>query len=256
MQAPDFTQSLNRFSYAWNNPLIYTDPDGEWLLGFLLFLVVNSVLSGTVAGFGDDFKHGFDWEEAGRMAVYTFVGLGTLVLTVFTPGLNPLLQPLAILTVNNAMNNLDYIMGDDDWDLHAFFVGYDHGEDDWYNFGEKGTTWQQNLDFATEIVSLLSAIPDINESIPFKKLERVNKYGQNGCGKKWDWVYHGKQLPIHYNNGFLRNILYPVVYDQWTTFSFNRKMNDYEDTYGSYTWVYEQWKNSFNRKKNNYKDEY
>ena len=33
VQAPDFSQSYNRYSYCINNPLIYTDPSGE-LLGF------------------------------------------------------------------------------------------------------------------------------------------------------------------------------------------------------------------------------
>jgi len=32
VQAPDFTQSFNRYSYCLNNPLKYTDPDGEWFL--------------------------------------------------------------------------------------------------------------------------------------------------------------------------------------------------------------------------------
>ena len=29
IQVPDYTQSLNRYSYCVNNPLIYTDPSGE-----------------------------------------------------------------------------------------------------------------------------------------------------------------------------------------------------------------------------------
>ena len=39
VQAPDFTQSYNRFSYAMNNPLVYVDEDGEflgWLVGGIL----------------------------------------------------------------------------------------------------------------------------------------------------------------------------------------------------------------------------
>ena len=36
VQAPDFTQSYNRYSYCWNNPLKYTDPSGEFFLPLLL----------------------------------------------------------------------------------------------------------------------------------------------------------------------------------------------------------------------------
>jgi len=31
VQAPDFSQSYNRYSYVWNNPLKYTDPSGEFV---------------------------------------------------------------------------------------------------------------------------------------------------------------------------------------------------------------------------------
>ncbi|MCK9290237.1 MAG: hypothetical protein M0P54_01340 [Bacteroidales bacterium] len=31
VQAPDFSQSFNRYSYAWNNPLVCTDPDGKFI---------------------------------------------------------------------------------------------------------------------------------------------------------------------------------------------------------------------------------
>jgi len=41
VQFPDFSQSLNRYSYALNNPLIYTDSDGEWIW----------VVAGAIAGY-------------------------------------------------------------------------------------------------------------------------------------------------------------------------------------------------------------
>ena len=32
VQIPDFTQSFNRYSYCMNNPVMYSDPDGESIL--------------------------------------------------------------------------------------------------------------------------------------------------------------------------------------------------------------------------------
>ncbi len=43
VQAPDFTQSFNRYSYCLNNPLIYTDPDGEFW-----HLIIGAAIGGTI----------------------------------------------------------------------------------------------------------------------------------------------------------------------------------------------------------------
>jgi hypothetical protein len=36
IQAPDNTQSFNRYSYCWNNPLKYTDPSGDLVEGLIV----------------------------------------------------------------------------------------------------------------------------------------------------------------------------------------------------------------------------
>ncbi|HQO86877.1 MAG TPA: RHS repeat-associated core domain-containing protein [Bacteroidia bacterium] len=44
VQAPDFSQSFNRYSYAWNNPLVLTDPSGEFI--FTLATLIAAPFTG------------------------------------------------------------------------------------------------------------------------------------------------------------------------------------------------------------------
>ena len=60
IQASDFTQNFNRYSYYLNNPLKYTDPDGEWFITALITLA-NMWLSTSAA---NDFEFNplkWDW---------------------------------------------------------------------------------------------------------------------------------------------------------------------------------------------------
>ena len=64
VQAPDFTQNFNRYSYCLNNPLRYTDPSGEFIgtivtavLGFAK-AVVKGVVIPWFVGFDDPLKAG------------------------------------------------------------------------------------------------------------------------------------------------------------------------------------------------------
>lgn len=54
VQLPDYTQSYNRYSYCLNNPLKYTDPSGESIVGLIVFGVFNMVSSMMNAAFNGE----------------------------------------------------------------------------------------------------------------------------------------------------------------------------------------------------------
>ena len=72
VQLPDFSQNFNRYSYCLNNPLMYTDPSGEW---FWLVPVVGAVVNWAANGAD------FTWEGLS----YAVVGAASTTLTVLYP---------------------------------------------------------------------------------------------------------------------------------------------------------------------------
>ncbi len=59
VQMPDFSQNFNRYSYCLNNPLIYTDPDGEFFIeAMIIGAFINTFIqgaSGNINSAGDFF---------------------------------------------------------------------------------------------------------------------------------------------------------------------------------------------------------
>ena len=57
IQAPEFSQSFNRYAYCMNNPLKYTDSDGEWIIAAMVAgAFINAItqdMSGNINSFGD-----------------------------------------------------------------------------------------------------------------------------------------------------------------------------------------------------------
>jgi len=50
VQAPDFSQNFNRYSYVYNNPLRYTDPSGEIVSTTLLYMIGGAIVGGYIGG--------------------------------------------------------------------------------------------------------------------------------------------------------------------------------------------------------------
>lgn len=84
VQDPSYTQNFNRYAYCMNNPLKYTDPDGEWiqyLIGGLMG-AWNGYSIGKAAGL-----KGWDlaWSAIGGAAVgVATAGIGALVSEGFS----------------------------------------------------------------------------------------------------------------------------------------------------------------------------
>jgi hypothetical protein len=88
VQAADFSQSYNRYSYCWNNPLKYTDPSGEFLtwnfgkggfsIGFNLTPIGIPLGAGLNFGWSDGFSAGA-YGEAGYRVGGTGLGSGATV---------------------------------------------------------------------------------------------------------------------------------------------------------------------------------
>jgi len=98
VQAPDFTQNFNRYTYCYNNPLIYTDPTGEivWFVPVIIGAVVGaytgaSVQSGTLAFWDwkpDAWKGAIVGGLLGATAgLYVSAAIGATGMTVGNAGL-------------------------------------------------------------------------------------------------------------------------------------------------------------------------
>jgi len=79
---PLFTQAYNRYTYANNNPLKYTDPNGEWV-----HIVAGAVIGGVinVATNWSSISEGGDvWSSVGKGAAFFGVGAGAGAVTAAT----------------------------------------------------------------------------------------------------------------------------------------------------------------------------
>jgi RHS repeat-associated protein len=72
VQDPSSTQSYNRYSYCWNNPLKYTDPSGE-----LVNFIVGGIIGGMMGFINADMGGKTGWEMVAQIAIGAAVGTVT-----------------------------------------------------------------------------------------------------------------------------------------------------------------------------------
>ena len=77
IQAPDFSQSFNRYSYAWNNPLVFTDPDGEIIISILIGAAIFGVGNLAVQAANGEINNFWDGAKAFGAGALAGAALGT-----------------------------------------------------------------------------------------------------------------------------------------------------------------------------------
>jgi len=141
VQMPDYSQNFNRYSYALNNPLVYTDPSGEFIFlipnigwskeggfsaGLSLVFGMPGVASFQIGG-GYNFNSNEPYAYAGASAmlntVYTSVSPSGGVSVGYTFGMSPF-SGFPIRT-NLATLGVDYNISHNSWsgNVSAISVG-------------------------------------------------------------------------------------------------------------------------------------
>jgi len=95
VQMPDYTQNFNRYTYALNNPLIYTDPSGELIFTILAAIFAPPLVPAAVqldiswmqGGFISMANGGDFWSGAGKGFITGLMNVGLSFLNV--PGMIP-----------------------------------------------------------------------------------------------------------------------------------------------------------------------
>ena len=180
IQAPDFSQSFNRYSYAWNNPLVFTDPDGEIVFTLATHIAApftggtslallpiaigadiglwqgGSLANGTMNPFKWDYSSGKTW---GYMLGGAVVGgLSGYVGGVIAASEIPMANTLGIMgaSLTNSFGTYAYTGGQTDISMSFGFASYNFTQGEWGYLWKSGNSIIQDIGYGLGAVANVS----------------------------------------------------------------------------------------------------
>ena len=106
VQLPDFSQNFNRYSYCLNNPLVYVDPDGEFIIGYTLGFIRGLFSKNPLNAFKEGFKGGMN-----ELKIYggLFTGNAGQIASRFTWELPQTILGVTWSLTRNALGKVDQV---------------------------------------------------------------------------------------------------------------------------------------------------
>ena len=151
LQAPGNWLNYNRYAYCFNNPLKYTDPDGENPI------IIAAIIIGAVAGGYTGYKiadaKGYDlgnWQTWGYMLGGAVIGgaSGYMGATIATGG-GFMANTMGIM-YSSAFNSMGMCALSGGMIAPSISFGvasYNFGTGDWGHLGKKGNKWYENVGY-------------------------------------------------------------------------------------------------------------
>jgi RHS repeat-associated protein len=154
VQAPDFSQNFNRYAYCLNNPLKYTDPDGESFIAAMLIAgTILGVYTGGVLANNDCNPINWDFGSCktwGYMLFGGLTGLASAYVGIAVAGADFVMCNTAAIASASLVNSVGtwfYTGGQTDITISLGVVSYNFMKREFGYLGKEGNSIFENIGY-------------------------------------------------------------------------------------------------------------